>query len=546
MRVTGVEGDDWMSWPPKPLGEILEQSGRQRAGDQDLPVLSITMKHGLVDQADKFKKRVASSDTSNYRVAYKNELVVGFPIDEGVLGFQTKYPAGIVSPAYDIWKLRNESDSHIPYLERYLRSAQARQSYASRMQGAVARRRSLTKTDFLNLEIPFPPLDDQIRIAHLLGKVEGLISQRKQHLQQLDDLPKSVFMTMFGDPVRNEKGWEVGLIIDFCDVKGGKRIPKGESLCTENTGFPYIKAGNIKNGEVTLKDLEFVTPDVRKLISRYTVDAGDVCITVVGANIGDVGIVPTALDKASLTENANKILVKDKLKLNNNYLAHYLMSGYVQKQIASSIRAAGVPKLAIFRLEEMLILVPPLAEQIKFEAIKRQIYSLQASYQQSLTDLEALYGVLSQQAFKGELDLSRVALPVVIIEEQNPVAAVVHAPITTSVIELPETDLLLPALEDRTQLPPLLRYWLEAYCRQLGSAVFSVQDFTAALQNRVAELHPDYNFELGASDYGQVKTWVFEALSSGRLVQAINVSHYDEKTNAPILGNMIELKANQP
>ena len=94
-----------MSWAPKPLSEILDQSGRHRAGDQDLPVLSITMKHGLVDQAEKFKKRVASSDTSNYRIAYKNELVVGFPIDEGVLGFQTKYPAGIVSPAYDVWRL---------------------------------------------------------------------------------------------------------------------------------------------------------------------------------------------------------------------------------------------------------------------------------------------------------------------------------------------------------------------------------------------------------------------------------------------------------
>ncbi len=79
-----------MTWKPKPLSEILDQSGRHRAGDQDLPVLSITMKYGLIDQADKFKKRVASADTSNYRIAYKNELVVGFPIDEGVLGFQTK------------------------------------------------------------------------------------------------------------------------------------------------------------------------------------------------------------------------------------------------------------------------------------------------------------------------------------------------------------------------------------------------------------------------------------------------------------------------
>src|SRR5471032_245528 len=197
-----------MSWAPKSLGEILEQSGRDRAGEQDLPVLSITMRHGLVDQAEKFKKRVASSDTSNYRIAYKNELVVGFPIDEGVLGFQTKYPAGIVSPAYNIWKLQSEENCHIPYLERYLRSPQARSSYASRMQGAVARRRSLTKTDFLNLEIPFPTLDDQIRIAHLLGNVEGLIAQRKQGLQQIDELIKSVFLEMFGDPVINENGWD--------------------------------------------------------------------------------------------------------------------------------------------------------------------------------------------------------------------------------------------------------------------------------------------------------------------------------------------------
>lgn len=181
------------------LGDLLVHSGQHRGGKNDYPVLSITMKQGLVDQADKFKKRVASQDTSNYRVAYRNELVVGFPIDEGVLGFQTKYPAAIVSPAYDIWRLKNEADCHIPYLERYLRSAQARHLYASRMQGAVARRRSLTKADFLQLEIPFPSLHDQIRIAQLLGKVEGLIAQRKQQIQQLGDLLKSVFLEMFGE-----------------------------------------------------------------------------------------------------------------------------------------------------------------------------------------------------------------------------------------------------------------------------------------------------------------------------------------------------------
>lgn len=395
----------------------------------------------------------------------------------------------------------------------------------------------ISKVYLSDIQIPYPQdIDDQRRIAHLLGKVEGLIAQRKQHLQQLDDLLKSVFLEMFGDPVRNEKGWNTGFVIDFCDVKGGKRIPKGESLVNENTGFPYIKAGNIKNGEVTLNDLEYVTPDVRKLISRYTVYEGDVCITVVGANIGDVGIVPTSLHQASLTENANKLLIKDERRLNNHYLAHYLMSGYVQQQIASSIRAAGVPKLAIFRIEQMLLLVPPIEEQTKFEETKTLIKTLASRYQQSLAELEALYGALSQQAFKGELDLSRVPLLVIEPEKEKTVAAEpLQIPGEQSLaIHLPDTDSLLAALESTEARKNLLAQWLEVYRGQLDSTPFSVQHFMAAAQNRLAELHPDNDFELGANDYECIKAWVFEALAAGTLTQA-----FDDD------GNRIELKAAQ-
>ena len=66
----------------------------------------------------------------------------------------------------------------------------------------------LNRDDVYRIKILLPEIDDQKRIAYLLDKVEGLIAQREQHLQQLDDLLKSVFLEMFGDPVRNEKGWE--------------------------------------------------------------------------------------------------------------------------------------------------------------------------------------------------------------------------------------------------------------------------------------------------------------------------------------------------
>ena len=99
-------------------------------------------------------------------------------------------------------------------------------------------------------------------------------------------------------------------------------------------------------------------------------------------------------------------------------------------------------------------------------------------------------------------------------------------------IELPETDLLMPALQDRTQLALLLRFWLEAYRTQLGRAAFSLERFIAAAETRLAELHPDNDFEWAASDYECIKTWVFEALAAGALTQA-----FDDD------GNRIELKA---
>lgn len=520
-----------MSWTPKPLGEILEQSGRDRAGDQDLPVLSITMKHGLVDQADKFKKRVASSDTSNYRIAYANELVVGFPIDEGVLGFQTKYPAGIVSPAYDIWKLRNEVDSHIPYLERYLRSAQARGSYASRMQGAVARRRSLTKTDFLNLEIPFPPLNDQIRIAHLLGKVEGLIVQRKKHLKQLDDLLKSVFLYMFGDPVRNDKGWKIGSLASYGSFKNGLNFGKGESGVTVR----YLGVGDFKS-KATLDDFDslgFI--ELNELpAADYFLRDGDLLFVRSNGNrelVGRCMAVYPGTERATYSGFCIRYRIADDSLL-AIYVAHLFRSETFRRVLFQGGQGANIQNINQQILSGLPIPIPDEGLQSEFAEIVEKVEGLNSHYQQSLTDLEALYGALSQQAFKGELDLSRVALPAAPVEGESPVPAAVPAPIKTPLIELPETDLLVPALQDRKQLAPLLSFWLEAYRTQLGSATFSLERFIAAAQARLSELHPDNDFELRASDYEIIKAWAFEALAAGALTQA-----FDDD------GNRIELRA---
>ena len=152
------------------LSELLEPASGDRIGNAaDAPVMSVTMEHGLIDQAEKFQKRVASANISQYKKVYRNELVVGFPIDEGALGFQLKYPFAAVSPAYTVWRLKDASVD-IAFLDILLRSQVLREEYRLKMQGAVDRRRSIDRAVFLRIEIPIPP-------AHVRRAV---IRQRKQ------------------------------------------------------------------------------------------------------------------------------------------------------------------------------------------------------------------------------------------------------------------------------------------------------------------------------------------------------------------------------
>ena len=94
------------------------------------------------------------------------------------------------------------------YLRLFLISNRFHSQFMKTVKGVGGSLLRASPAQVAEIEIPLPPFDDQIRIAHLLGKVEGLIVQRKQNLQQLDNLPKSVFLEMFGDPVSRGKDWD--------------------------------------------------------------------------------------------------------------------------------------------------------------------------------------------------------------------------------------------------------------------------------------------------------------------------------------------------
>ena len=144
-------------------------------------------------------------------------------------------------------------------------------------------------------------------------------------------------------------------------VYGGKRIPAGRQLTTENTGHIYIRISDMKDGTVSKDNLLFVPEDIYNSISKYIIQKEDVYITVAGT-IGKIGKIPKDLDGSNLTENADRLVFSF---LYQDWLILCLSSEFVQDQIVEATTKVGQPKLAIKRIEGLLIALPPLSEQIR-------------------------------------------------------------------------------------------------------------------------------------------------------------------------------------
>lgn len=166
--------------------------------------------------------------------------------------------------------------------------------------------------------------------------------------------------------------WRWVRLGDIVSVFGGKRIPAGRSLCEENTGHKYIRVSEMKNFSVNTDTIRYVPEDIYPSISRYIINSSDVYITVAGT-IGRVGVVPDELDGANLTENADRLVFS---LLNKHWLMYCLSSDFVQKQINMVTTQVAQPKLSIRRIEELIIPLPPIAEQFRIVEIIKQMYNI--------------------------------------------------------------------------------------------------------------------------------------------------------------------------
>ena len=167
--------------------------------------------------------------------------------------------------------------------------------------------------------------------------------------------------------------WEVKLLKDVANVKGGKRLPKGNYLTDTVTKHPYIRVADMFMGGVEIKNIKYVPAEVFPVIKNYRIYASDLFISVAGT-LGIIGKVPIRLDGANLTENADRIT---DISCEKDFLFYSLLTRRIQEIIEAQRTVGAQPKLALTRIQQFLIPLPPKAdEQSAIAAALRDVDAL--------------------------------------------------------------------------------------------------------------------------------------------------------------------------
>lgn len=324
-------------------------------------------------------------------LAQVDDIMLVWDGSVGQMGFGR---SGYVGSTMVKLKVKNKKQFSPFFIYRFL---QTKSEYLKR-KATGATIMHINRKSLEQLEIPDFQLETQLHIAKLLSKAENLVNQRKESIRLLDEFLKSTFFEMFGD--NGEENYPIKSLKEIAT-----KINDGEhgTVARTESGFLYLMARNItRNNELDFTEVSYVSEEShRKMYKRCNPEKGDILIVCVGATIGKVAMVP-AMEQFSIARSV--ALVKpDFTIIKSSYLLWFFNSDFAKRQLKNSSQTAAQAGLYIGKIKEIKIPVPPIELQTKFAQIVEKTEALKTQYQQSLQELENLYGSLSQKAFKGEL-----------------------------------------------------------------------------------------------------------------------------------------------
>lgn len=242
-------------------------------------------------------------------------------------------------------------------------------------------------------KIPLPPLSIQKEIANRLDLADELRKKTRAQLEKYDELSQAVFVEMFGDPVRNEKGWEKVNLESFGKINSGS-TPSRNKNEYYNGEIPWVKTGEV-NGSVILDTEEKISKEGLKNSSCQINPINSIIIAMYGQGItrGQVGIL--GINAAT---NQACAVIHPSPKINHDFLLNLLKINY--NDLRSLGRGGNQPNLNLGLIKNYKIILPPLTLQTAFAEKIKNIEAQKALLKKELEKAEELFEALLAGSFE--------------------------------------------------------------------------------------------------------------------------------------------------
>lgn len=299
------------------------------------------------------------------------------------------------------------SERFIPrYLRHVLISDEFNGKFMATVSGVGGSLLRARPAEVAKIKIPLPSFAEQRRVAAILDKADALRAKRREAIAKLDQLLRSVFQEMFGDPVTNPMGWRFVACHELCgspdDIKCG---PFGTQLAKEEFQSEGIPLWGIKhvNADFKRPTHEFLSQQKAKDLAQYSIEPGDLVMTRKGT-VGNCAVYPGGMPSGVMHSDllrfrvdldvCNPVFLRDQLRF----------SQLVARQVEVMSSGAIMAGINVSKLKNLTVFYPDIKHQNRYaEIVSRGVGCVADSWSRSLSAAERLFNSLQHQAFSGAL-----------------------------------------------------------------------------------------------------------------------------------------------
>ena len=342
------------------LGDYIKEYSVKNKNNEDIPVYSVSNSLGFCK--DYFGKEVASKNKTTYKIVPRGCFAYNpSRINVGSVDWQNEEERVIVSPLYNVFSVSPLLDQQ--YLLYYLKSNVTLSRIRAVASGSV--RDNLKLSMLYEFPIDLISLDQQYEVVSILNAVQKIIDLYQKELSGLDELVRARFVEMFGDPVVNDRKWEIRYFGDLGELKRGKskHRPRNDPILLGGK-YPLIQTGDVTNSNTYIKSYTSTYSEEGLKQSKMW-KKGTLCITI-AANIAESAILtfdacfPDSV--VGFTPNGEVI----------SLFIHYWLS-FLQPILEENAPAVAQKNLNVATLEKVGVIVPPLELQNQFASFVQEI-----------------------------------------------------------------------------------------------------------------------------------------------------------------------------